>query len=225
MPHHHPTTTAGQTESARCWQAQISPRVSHAPFTLPRIPLYNYIVSSEKHNVRNGIIVVVAGSLIISALSAVSPPFWGAVKKVLGWLWAYLSPPVVVSGWLLILLAIGSATGLVLAIALLAEWLREPDPARYKEDVFEGLKWRWELECDASGSAAAILNLRPYCPVDDTALVWDKLADDLVLHCETCQKGHQFRRTTYSALKEKVGRQINRRIRSGERTQERQRSK
>lgn len=93
----------------------------------------------------------------------------------------------------------------------------------YTEDMVDGVKWRWNW------AGKKIVRFRAFCPVCDATLVYVREFGELLLVCERCLSdgthapyGERGKVVATSGLtypedvKDAAGREIDRRIRTGE---------
>ncbi len=90
---------------------------------------------------------------------------------------------------------------------------RGPKISDYREDTFEGLKWRWVYQSGRPVNAWA------YCPHCDTQLVYAEMGGRFtpvtVLNCETCNLDILHHDGSKDYLVKKIDRLIDRKIRTG----------
>jgi hypothetical protein len=88
-----------------------------------------------------------------------------------------------ISIWLLSLLII---FGLLFILILIFK-LKSPKHKRYKEDIFDGIRWRWNYDL-FNGITEPV----PYCLFDDTLLVYSSWNNKTSFECETCKTRQAF---------------------------------
>ena len=160
---------------------------------------------------------VVAGLVVAAVIAAVSfVP--GAVKwvaEVAAAFWSHLLGTSGFPNWSLYLLALMSIHTLVYWAAR-ATKPKGPNVASYNHDTFLGLKWRWSYIAGQPANAWA------FCPHCDTMLVYSEVGRffdpdrKTVLTCETCGRDMLQHEGDRDYLVQKIHRQIDRKIRSGE---------
>jgi hypothetical protein len=104
----------------------------------------------------------------------------------------------------------------LLCILFLFSKFRSPKWILYKKDnFFDGLIWRWNY----SAISNEILNPHPYCPRDDTMLVYtyiDIQHSNTWFNCETCESRYGPYKGDIIYNRERIKRQIDRKIRNGD---------
>ena len=154
---------------------------------------------------------VVVGVAVAAIASAV---FWRAVLAAVLWVWHSLAYPVPVPVWLLVLLVLP-------ALCLIGQIVyRRITPGwkwHYKRDKILDTEWHWGYK------GIEIVNLRPFCPKDDTELVLVRVDDRIgwqsgwKYSCPTCNGSFlHTEKSELAILKEGVQRQIERKQNSGE---------
>jgi hypothetical protein len=173
---------------------------------------------------RDSIKTSVIGGVLTAAVLAIAGAAWGYLP---GWkwftdhltlIWAHLtSPATVPTWWLYILYAVGAGVLLVIALAGWATLTakKRPTYTGYKQDRFFGVVWRWQYDNGRLAAPCA------FCPSCDMRLVYSSEMYGLhgattTLHCEVCRKDWVTESGELGDLVDKVGRQIDRKIRSGE---------
>jgi hypothetical protein len=164
---------------------------------------------------------VIAGA-ILAALGAVGTHLAGWWPSVQVWLvsaaqrgWHFLTTSHALPGWILVLLGAAAAFGLYVLVEVLRPRTAKPDWRDYRQDTIFDMVWRWGYAGDR------ISNLCSFCPRCDTQvyLRGDHPSDfhphRTVFHCDHCDT-----RITvnggYIDVGDKVAREIQRRLRSGE---------
>lgn len=164
-----------------------------------------------KHPIRNNVIAGLIVLFVVAVLSQV----WGTFPAVLDslstaatWVGAVLTFQVSLPVWLLIVVGLAILPTLRWLISLLR---REPW-RKYAQDNFEGMVWRWDY---VRGRPR---NLVAYCPEDDTAILWtkDAFVQKVSFRCETCDRGFGTIVGGVQYVRDKIERQIERKLRGGE---------
>ncbi|MGB5148320.1 MAG: hypothetical protein WBN86_14470 [Porticoccaceae bacterium] len=171
-------------------------------------------MTDEKHSSISS--QVVAGLIVAAIIGAISfiPGVLKWVTETASAIWSHLLGTTGLPNWSLYLLAI-------LSINTLAYWIslaikpKGPDVSSYNHDTFLGLKWRWSY---ISGHPAGAWAFCPHC---DTVLVYytnSRYDPDYktVLTCETCNRELLSHEGDKDYLVQKIHRQIDRKIRTGE---------
>ena len=160
---------------------------------------------------------VIAGlvvAVIIGAVSFVPGAFKWALE-VVSIFWNHLFGVSALRNWSLYVLALMSLNTIIYWAVLVFK-TKGPNIAAYKQDSFLGLKWRWSY---VSGSP---VNAWAFCPHCDTMLVYSVNGSfydadrTTVLSCETCGQEMLHHKGDKEYLVEKIHRQIDRKIRTGE---------
>ncbi|MFM2075190.1 MAG: hypothetical protein RJB34_1495 [Pseudomonadota bacterium] len=161
---------------------------------------------------------VIAGLVVASIIGAVSFVL-GAFKwvmEVAAIFWNHLTDASTLPNWSLYLLALMGLNTIIYWASLVIKPKGLNPIAAYTHDTFLGLKWRWSY---ISGSPT---NAWAFCPECDTMLVYSELGryfdpvQKTVLTCETCCKDMLNHEGDRAYLVEKIHRQIDRKIRTGE---------
>lgn len=158
---------------------------------------------TKKAQTKNRIIVGVVVGIILSIV--VDP-----IRNFLFWifLWFFRSS-VSLPVWFFVPILL---LALLFILRLLAK-LRRPEWNFYTQDVFWGMVWRWNY----SMVGGNVLDIAPYCPDDDTLLVFNHLGLDqyeTIFACESCGKKFGPFRGDVSYTKNRIQRQIDRKIRN-----------
>lgn len=150
--------------------------------------------------IKNGVIVGVIMLIISSSFESVRSFFLKFINSV------FLSV-VAVPLWILIILILLS----LVLVTLFIKRLQAPHFTSYKEDVFDGMRWRWGYD-----SSYQIKSLTPFCLNDDTVMVHseDVLGASTFFICETCKSRLGRFRGNYSENIFRVKRQIDRKARN-----------
>ena len=140
------------------------------------------------------------------------PPIASALSAARQW----LSGPVLLHRWSAIAigltLVIAGAFVVFLRLVIIQKRASEPAMTDYVTDEFFGLRWHW------TWFGNSLRDLDPFCLHDDTRLDEDltgKLNYRCYLDCDSCGQKLKFP-DTLDGLREKVARQIERKIRTGE---------
>ncbi|WP_310447197.1 hypothetical protein [Thiobacillus sp.] len=160
---------------------------------------------------------VIAGLIVAAVLGAISfvPGAFKWVSEVATNFWSHLRGTSEFPNWSLYLLALMSIHTLVYLAARVIK-PKGPNVATYNHDTFLDLKWRWSY---ISGLPA---NAWAFCPHCDTMLVYSEVGSRFdpdrktVLTCETCNRDLLHHEGGKDYLVQKIHRQIDRKIRTGE---------
>ena len=167
-----------------------------------------------------GVATTVLGSIILVFLTPLS------ILKMIGWMWSLVISTYPIPGWALLVSSPFVIASLVRVWSLFVASEKDmPGFHEYMEDNLFHLKWRWQW---ANGRIA---NLNFFCPVCDNQIVESMRFDNPREHgsfthrfrCDRCDEmrgavggvGYEVQ----SAL-DKVTREIQRRIRTGEYTRD-----
>jgi hypothetical protein len=137
----------------------------------------------------NSIFVGTATALLGAAITYYVPPVWAFLKWAFESLLHVLRLELPLPIWSLLILAILIAPTFFRLLALLR---KNPEPSwrDYTHDTFREMLWRWRFSSPNGG----FLDLRCYCPADDTLLVYTECGshgtDKIGFECETC--GRRF---------------------------------
>lgn len=160
---------------------------------------------------------VIAGLIVAAVVAAVSfipGTFKWAVEAATDF-WSHLFGATALPNWSLYLLALLSINTIIYWTALAIKQ-KGPNISAYNHDTFLGLKWRWSY---ISGNP---VNAWAFCPHCDTMLVYSNIGSffdgdrKTVLTCETCGQDMLHHNGEKDYLVEKIHRQIDRKIRTGE---------
>lgn len=92
--------------------------------------------------------------------------------------------------------------------------LKSPEWESYKEDKFDRLTWRWNY------NNSNIINVCPYCPIDDTLLTYRYIGGigkiESIFICDTCKREFGPYSGSISDIENRIKRQIDRKIRKRE---------
>lgn len=160
---------------------------------------------------------VVSGLLVAAVVGVLSfvPDAFKWVAAVVSGFWSHLLGISAFPNWSLYLLAL-------MSIHTLAYWIirvtkpKGPSVTSYNHDDFLGLKWRWSYVSGRPFGAWA------FCPHCDTQLVYSNVGGmfdpdrKTVLTCETCSREMLHHDGDKDYLVEKIHRQVDRKIRTGE---------
>ena len=160
----------------------------------------------------------IAASVVAAGILSFIGWFFGDWGVILVWLktvYEFLIYRVSLPIWLLaILISVSSGSLLIFFIAW-TKSKRKPPWIRYTEDVFDGLRWRWEY------SGKNPKHFYPYCPNDDTKFNIDERAGifdptTTFLICDTCRREWGPFKGFFHNYQEKIYRQVELKIRNGE---------
>jgi len=162
------------------------------------------------HKIISGVIASLIAAGILSFISWIFGD-WSWVKSV----WSFLFNSVSIPIWLLVILVILSLCSLLRFFVVWIRMIIVPW-RKYKEDLFDGIRWRWEYR----GKNA--INLFPHCPVDNNVLDYPTVRPSLgdlrnpttTFICKTCDNRWIFNEK-YKDIEERICRQINGNNRSG----------
>lgn len=165
-----------------------------------------------KNTIRDPIIVGVSILAIGAAAVWLGSPLLAAIKLAAAEAWAFLISPFPIPGWLFCVLAALALAFTAGCLWRVREAIREPEYARYTEDTFKGVLWRWEYD-----KQKAIVNMAPYCAQDDAHLAdWPDEQWGLTnLRCVMCEYSLRVEGTLQD-LESIVKKQIDQKIRSGD---------
>lgn len=166
----------------------------------------------SKHQVRNGIIVLVSGNLILAVLKPqVFVWIWSVIKRC----WSIIASIYSAPGWIFIILCLMAFAAVVMGLMLLYVAILS-DKNRYITDTIEGTVWCWNwsrgiitnLWCYCSKCDCELVHLIPYRPyraveINKTDFFCEN-CDRVVLTIEGGNKSYAL---------EKVKREIRRRMR------------
>jgi len=160
---------------------------------------------------------VIAGLIVAAVLAAVSfvPGTSKWAVEVATNFWNHLLGASALPNWSLYLLVLMSINTIIYWAALAIK-LKGPNISAYNHDTFLGLKWRWSYISGQPVKAWA------FCPHCDTMLVYSMIGSfyepdrKTVLTCETCSRDMLEHKGDKDYLVEKIHRQIDRKIRTGE---------
>jgi len=159
----------------------------------------------------------VAGAAVFTWFMGWLSPIWSFVQWAFESLWTHLMAQsqwpnwsaYFVSAWLLIS---------IVRLAVKKFRNRKDNHNRFSQLSFLGAVWRW------NSMSSLPYGLRPYCHTCDTMLVYEHIgggyysneSEKVLLHCERC--GHDVGNTNgrYTGLQERVTREIDRLVRTGE---------
>lgn len=175
----------------------------------------------DKHPIKTKVVAGVVSGLILAAIFFAVPKLFEWIISILGWLWQHFISSVNIPTWLLWVL-------LILAVPTLVRVLKsslkkaengEPTFRMYRQDLFEGITWRWSY--DYSGSP---VNVVPFCPICDSQLVYVKENQfslrptlSVPFYCERCkQERARIEGGNESYAVSMIERFIERNIRNGE---------
>lgn len=173
------------------------------------------MVSGEQTPVAKMVVAGVITAAVIGAFSFI-PQLWSWVTGLTRAVWHHLLSNASIDTWKLYSLYFLSVVG---AMVLFKPLIRAvfnkangPTFHDYTEDSFFGLTWRWQY------SHNRFANVWAFCPACETTLVYsyDRLLEQVALHCETCAKELHRENGDREYLVAKVERQIDRKIRTGE---------
>jgi hypothetical protein len=172
-------------------------------------------VADDKHSSLSS--QVIAGLIVAAVLGAISfvPVAFKWVVEVATDFWSHLLGTSEFPNWSLYLLALMSIHTLMYWVARVIN-PKGPNIAAYNHDTFLGLKWRWSY---ISGHPT---NAWAFCPHCDTMLVYSEVGSfydpnrKTVLACETCGRDTLHHKGDKDYLVQKIHRQIDRKIRTGE---------
>ena len=154
---------------------------------------------------------IVAGLVVAAVVGAISfiPGVFKWVAASVIDLWIHLRGTSWFPNWSVYLLVLMSIHTLVYWIARVTK-PKGPNVTAYNQDTFLGLKWRWLYIAGRPANAWA------FCPHCDTVLVYSEDTRQTVLTCETCARDLLQHEGDKDYLVQKIRRQIERKIRSGE---------
>lgn len=127
-----------------------------------------------------------------------------------------------VPNWAIGILCILSLPTIVLALALLWEWIHpktqndSPGWRSYKTDIYFGLRWRWKYYDDDGG----IYDVYTFCPHCDFQVFpyntsGYRIIDRIGFHCDSCDKDLGEVDESKDSLENKVIRLIQQKLRTG----------
>ncbi len=167
---------------------------------------------------KNSLISQVVSGLLVAAVIGVFsfvPDAFKYVVAVLSGLWIHLLDTSSFPNWSVYLLVLMGIHTLVYWI-IRATKSKKPNIKSYSHDSFLGVKWRWSYISGRPFGAWA------YCPTCDTQLVYSNVGgmfdpeQKTVLTCETCSCDMLHHEGDKDYLVEKIHRQVERKIRTGE---------
>jgi len=169
------------------------------------------MAKDDKHPIRNAIIGAVVGGLILTAiLGALDflPTAWSWLVSICRWIFGIASYSVTLPLCVVLFLASPWIYIVIRRYALIGKPWR-----KYTEDTIGGIVWRWKY-----GFGGEPTDLCPYCPLDDTLLVWSRpTIGQVEFHCDSCNaRFGPFKGLDREDSDEAVKRQIDRKIRTGE---------
>ena len=147
---------------------------------------------------KKGIIVAAVGGIIAGlALQFFSPAYRITIDMLLllwegiVWVWSTLTSSHQVPGYLIAivcLLAILGISQIFSKVCSLSRTETEPDFLKYREDMVDGVKWRWDWNNNH------IVSLQAFCPNCDAQLVAMESFNETHFVCERCSsnKNSQF---------------------------------
>lgn len=178
------------------------------------------VAKNEDHWLRNGTVLAVIGAVLTTTVFV--PGFWSWVGRVLWFTWRLLVSTVSVPVWLIGVIGALTLTLLYLAAKRALAAVSTPAFLAYKEDVIFGIRWRW------SYAGNTLDEPREFCPQCDTrllfrneygmphGLVTRNYTHQTVFFCENCNWQSQPLDGNHGEVIDRVMRQIDRRLRSGE---------
>lgn len=160
-------------------------------------------------------VLVVASVLSVGALWALS-----RIPGLLHWLlnigvafWSHLKGTSRLPNWGLYLLVV-MATHTLITLAKRFKKPKGPKVTKYNQDTFLGVIWRWSF------TLRTPTNIWAFCPACDTQLVYTHNYEggntQTILTCETCNRALLHHNGDKDYLVQKIHRQIDRKIRTGE---------
>lgn len=159
---------------------------------------------------------VIAGVVVAAIVGAVSfiPGVFKWLVEVASSIWSHIFGTSELPNWSLYLMALMSIHTLVYWIARITK-PKGPRVTEYNQDTFLGVTWRWSYISGRPSNAWA------FCPQCDTVLVYTESSrfdphQQTVLTCETCNRDVLHHDGDKDYLVDKIHRQIDRKIRSGE---------
>jgi hypothetical protein len=178
---------------------------------------------SEKHPIRNGIIISVSSGIILVFLLWL----WGVLSSVFVWIWsgilwllAIFNKRIEAPVWSFVVIAVF----IPIVFRIIRFFKREDTAEDYTQDNIYGAVWRWKI---ASG---IIYDLRAFCPHCDMEMVYDEQeGDNFVLGrryrppqftqlvCDNCNTRSERLDGNASDARDRVEREIHRRLRRRER--------
>lgn len=183
--------------------------------------------TSEKHGLRNGIIIAVVGAAATALMVAVPSLFWFLIRLINA-IWSFITQQTALPRWLILFLVLGLVASISINVRSFIRWLRckaeaatqQSKFAAYRQDVFEGLDgiiWRWDWNSDYS----SIRVMNWFCPRCDTALLARGRGThvsyaDTTFTCDHCQWKSITFDSHIERIKERVIGQIDRKLRNGE---------
>jgi hypothetical protein len=170
---------------------------------------------TSSRSIRNQVIatLLAAGSLwLLGHMLGLWLDCWHGIQNAYRWLSVPLSAP----RWVAIIAAIAVVFIACRTVLYFRKLFSPQSPQSkpiyldYRTDVIFDVRWRW-------GYLSGVLDdLRPYCPSDDTHLVYDEPYGCAMLHCETCGRNWGPFDTSMDGLRGKVARQLDKKLRHNE---------
>lgn len=174
----------------------------------------------ERDSIRNGIIVTVVGGLILAAILAFPEWFktsWKVIVATWHFLFASIPVPRFVLGLLVLFCLVMAYREIRRAVQKVLNVPSIDDSFLYTKDEIFGLVWRWDYS-----TSNPLERLRAFCPRCDTILVHSldfvsrNYQSWTTFSCETCKKEVTTLEGDINHVLQKVGRQIERKVRTGE---------
>jgi len=171
--------------------------------------------TEDKHPVRNGILVTVGGGvLLVAALFVLSriPAAWHYMASIFSQVGAHLVSYLSIPFWLFYILLLMGVPFLVRCLLRLRRHTG-PQVGDYTSDRFLEVDWTWHY---VRGNAPE--GIWCFCPDDNTRLVYAAkyYPHFITLKCETCERTWGPFPGKIGDLQNKIERQIERKIRTGE---------
>ena len=176
-------------------------------------------MTESKESTSSKIVVrVISGVLVVGVLWALS-----RIPGLLHWIgdigvasWSHLKGASGLPNWSLYLLVLIAIQSLLNLIKRLRK-PKGPNISAYNQDSFLGVIWRWSYIGNNPRNAWA------FCPYCDTVLVYSERRakysysiEETILTCETCNREMLKHEGDKNYLVDKIHRQIDRIIRTGE---------
>ena len=180
------------------------------------------MADSEKHPIRNGIIVTIVGGIILAGLLYFIPKFFAFFQSITSIIWNYLLSETLIPNsflCLLIILAIPTVLGFIKFFfrSKLQRTSDENNLGLYKSDFLFGMLWKWSF---INTNDLPSQDLWCFCPNCATRLVYKlgyngkEMTTNFL--CENCGfSSKQFVGNNTAALNTVI-REIERRINTGE---------
>ena len=163
----------------------------------------------------------VIAAAVVAAAGAVGTyllDLWPAMAAAAGRAWQFLFATTEVSNWILILLGLGLIPAVLLVAVVIWDFVsRKPTMApswtNYKEDVFFGLKWRWQY---VGGRIDRLVSFCPHCDyqVYSHNASGFHAVDRIGFDCDSCRRHLCQIDESQRSLESKVERFIQQKLRN-----------